>query len=269
MRHAFGVMGWAVGAALLAGCTTSIQGCPVKYCEETAVLEVPAGAARSLVVDARAGSIDAGPGADATKVVVHALKRAPSKEDLLRIKVRAVSDDGHVRVGYEVDGDDAGISVSFTVAAPATIPATPGTGIPNSASARPDARMPDAPTPPRPGPPRPWPLPAAAPRPSPAAGAALSGAVGVPSPAAAAVPLARPVPLAAPVDRPADVPLSVPAASSVGAAAPRPVPSPRPPPAAGPLSRPDCVSYMRIMPLWLYATDPRYPGDQPSMNACV
>ena len=113
-----------MGAALLAGCTTSIQGCPVKYCEETAVLEVPAGAARSLVVDARAGSIDAGPGADATKVVVHALKRAPSKEDLLRIKVRAVSDDGHVRVGYEVDGDDAGISVSFTVAAPATIPAS-------------------------------------------------------------------------------------------------------------------------------------------------
>ena len=37
---------------------------------------------------------------------------------------------------------------------------------------------------------------------------------------------------------------------------PRPArpPAPRPP---GPASRPDCVSYMRIMPLWLYDTDPR------------
>ena len=34
-------------------------------------------------------------------------------------------------------------------------------------------------------------------------------------------------------------------------------------------SEPDCVSYIFIKPLWLYETDPRYPGDQPSMNAWV
>lgn len=128
MRTAIGRMAWAAGAALFAGCTTSIQGCPVKYREEAALLEVPATSARSLVVEGRAGSIDAGPGADGAKVTVHALKRAKTREDLLRIRVRAVSDGEEVRVGYEVEGDDDGISVSFTVEAPASLRARLRTG---------------------------------------------------------------------------------------------------------------------------------------------
>ena len=85
-------------------------------------------------------------------------------------------------------------------------------------------------------------------------------------------------------------PIGLPRYHSRSCAPPRPVgtapprPPPRAPPAGGaaealPLralamavlsrSRPDWVSYIFMRPLWLYATDPRYPGDQPSMKACV
>src|SRR5438093_1388107 len=85
--------------------------------------------------------------------------------------------------------------------------------------------------PPRPPPPRPPPRPPRPPAPAPP-----------PPPRAPPAPAALPAALSAP-------------------APPRP---PRPPPApaesatvAGVFSRPDCVSYIRIMPLWLYATEPR------------
>src|SRR5687768_12452830 len=95
------------------------------------------------------------------------------------------------------------------------------------------------------------------------------------------------VPAPPPPARPAGAPPSRPPAGAAATAPPPPRP-PRPPrPAAGAVtevsgpperaavvrgafatlsakSEPDCVSYIFIKPLWLYETEPRYPGDHPS-----
>src|SRR5947209_5698558 len=68
-------------------------------------------------------------------------------------------------------------------------------------------------------------------------------------------------------EAPGAPPRAAPAATTVALSRTPPRPAATTGPGLG--STPDCVSYIRIMPLWLYATEPRYPGDHPSMNAWV
>lgn len=116
-------------AVLLAGCSvnlgTTVFGPGVESVEER---EIAAPAAKALVVDGRAGSIEAVPSEGEGKVRVKATLRAPTEADLARIRWTAATEGDEVKVGYEVDGATNGVSVSFRVEAPRAVHARLRTG---------------------------------------------------------------------------------------------------------------------------------------------
>jgi DUF4097 and DUF4098 domain-containing protein YvlB len=109
----------AGAAAVLAGCSGSIRwsGPGVRSGPETG--EVAAGDSRALEVVAGAGEVRvvaaAGP---SPSVKVTAVRRAPTREDLDRVRWNVSVDGDAVRVGYTVDGSPDGCSVDFRVEAP-------------------------------------------------------------------------------------------------------------------------------------------------------
>ncbi len=119
------IAGVVACAGVLGGCTVEVHhGSAGTTVEDSVTLEVAAGGARALVVESRAGGIDLDPAATPGVVRVTASRRAPTREDLDRIRVNAVLEDGEIRVGYAVTGSPERISVSFAVEAPSSLPAS-------------------------------------------------------------------------------------------------------------------------------------------------
>jgi hypothetical protein len=116
----------ALTGTVLSGCSLEV-GCSGRGfhagpgAEEAVTLEVPVGAATALSVESSAGDVAAGPATKEGFVVVRAVKRAPTQADLARVKVTAAAEGNEVRVGYAVDGDRDGVSVDFSVDAPADL----------------------------------------------------------------------------------------------------------------------------------------------------
>jgi hypothetical protein len=120
----------ALAAALLAyGCSFTYDhvsiGPGVEAVEER---EVAAPAAKGLVVESRAGSIEASPSSGEGTVRVRATKRAPTEADLARITWTAEVDGEDVKVTYAVDGSTSNVSVSFLVEAPRSLRVRASTG---------------------------------------------------------------------------------------------------------------------------------------------
>jgi hypothetical protein len=121
-------IGTAVAAAALAlgGCRIEVGSAEFRPEERVPMgvdRAVTDSSIRSLDVSTDAGSVTLWPNEGASEVRTHATVWAKTEEDLKRVSIKLDVVGGVARLGYTVSGDRDGISVSFEVTAPSSLPA--------------------------------------------------------------------------------------------------------------------------------------------------